>query len=271
MRTETTPGGRPLLESDLIPYSAASSIGAPPVLVLAPHPDDEVLGCAGAIVAHRQAGNPVDVIIVTDGRLGVLDPNITDGMARALRAEESERAALILGYGTPQFWGYPDRGLTGDQAFVERLCACIFGGRYQSVFAPSPLEIHPDHRALALAMLAVAARREHRFELCFYEVGVPLYPNRLLDITNSIQTKRDALACFASQLGVQNYHLQIEGLNAFRSYTLPQNVSHAEAYCVLDSEQIVFDPTEDPALPPFGRPDLDAGVRALRQRIPTER
>ncbi|MFM8478219.1 MAG: PIG-L deacetylase family protein, partial [Planctomycetaceae bacterium] len=39
-----------------------------PVLVIAAHPDDEVLGCGGAIALHRDAGDPVTVVIATRGR-----------------------------------------------------------------------------------------------------------------------------------------------------------------------------------------------------------
>ena len=54
-------------ESELIPYHAVGEVGQGSALVLAPHPDDEVLGCAGAILRHVARGDPVRVIILTDG------------------------------------------------------------------------------------------------------------------------------------------------------------------------------------------------------------
>jgi len=55
------------LEHDLIPYSAVQKIEADSVLVLAPHPDDEALGCGGAILRHVDLGTPVKVVIATGG------------------------------------------------------------------------------------------------------------------------------------------------------------------------------------------------------------
>ena len=53
-------------EQDLIPYTAGRLEGSP-VLVLAPHPDDEVFGCGGALVQAAKNGIPVRVVVLTDG------------------------------------------------------------------------------------------------------------------------------------------------------------------------------------------------------------
>jgi hypothetical protein len=175
-----------------------------------------------------------------------------------LRADEAKCAARVLGYGEPELWGYPDRGLVCDDALVGRLNDTIGERGYKSVFAPSPFEVHPDHKALAFAMVSVARRARAPFELCFYEVGVPLYPNRLLDISGVITTKRQAIACFVSQLAVQNYLRQCEGLNAFRSYTLPSHVTYAEAYCIVASAAFGPSSLTNTSFPPFSRSDLEA-------------
>ena len=246
-------------ESEYIPYAAAAQVGTPPALVLAPHPDDEVLGCAGAIRAHVIAGHVVDVVIVTDGCQGIDDPRLTVEAIRQIRVDESTCAAEVLGYGRPDFWGYPDRGLICDEALIDRIVHHITAGGYRAVFAPSLLEIHPDHRALAQASLAAVARLNQPVDLCFYEVGQPLYPNRLLDLTPHVEIKRCAIACFGSQLDIQNYGIQNEGLNCFRSYTLPKAVSHAEAYFVVDAAEArdLAARLNRTGLLPLGRKDLE--------------
>lgn len=256
-------------ESDLIPYAAMATLGTPPILVLAPHPDDEVLGCGGAILAHVEAGHPVDVIIVTDGSKGIPDPELSPSTARIIRANEAMAAARMLGYGQPEFWNYPDRGLLPDANLIDRIATLVMENNYQTAFIPSPLEIHPDHRNLALACLAVAERIDRRIDFCFYEVGQPLYPNRLLDISHHIATKRRAIACFSSQLSVQNYDLQNDGLNRFRRYTLPPTVTHAEGFFVVDSSQLCADANlmRLTGLPRLGRRDLDAGMADLCKRL----
>jgi len=222
------------MEHLLTPYGAVLEIPAASVLVIAPHPDDEVLGCGGAIIRHVQSRTPVRVIVVTDGAFG-------EGRATPeVRKAESRRAAAILGYGEPEFWDLPDQGLHYGEVLVERIAVAI--GEADLVYAPSPLEMHPDHRALAMASAEAVRRRGQGVRIAFYEVGVPLRPNTLLDIT-SIQARKQAAArCFGSQLMHQPYDEHIAALNRFRTYTLPPTVTAAEAYAVVEAGDLAADP-----------------------------
>jgi hypothetical protein len=88
------------MEHLLTPYTAVTSIGRGVALVLAAHPDDEVLGCGGAILRHVEAGDPLHVVIVTDG--GHRDDTAGDSDAYiAQRQQESRDAAALLGYRGP--------------------------------------------------------------------------------------------------------------------------------------------------------------------------
>ena len=209
------------LESDLIPYSASTTLPAQAALVLAPHPDDEVFGCGGAIASHVRAGVPVQVLVLTDGALY--------GDA-STRQSESLAAAKILGYGVPEFWNIPDRGLRFDEALAQRLVEKIAHSGADLVYAPSPWEIHPDHQQAQLLALAAVRRSAPQVRLAFYEIGAPLRPNVLLDITALQATKEAAMRCFASQLIKQNYLAHIQALNCYRTYTLGADVVAAEAF-----------------------------------------
>ncbi len=220
------------MENQLVPYEAATALPARRALVLAPHADDEVFGCGGAIAAHVRAGVPVDVVILTDGaRFG--EPSA--------RADESRAAAAVLGYGEPEFWSLPDRALAYDEALVRRIADAITASGADLVYAPSPWEIHPDHRQAAA--IAIEAVRRTGTRLACYEVGSPLPPNLLLDISALAETKKKAMQCFASQLEKQDYERQIRALNEYRSYTLPHGVIAAEAYLLLSAAEL------DSALP----------------------
>jgi LmbE family N-acetylglucosaminyl deacetylase/FMN phosphatase YigB (HAD superfamily)/predicted nucleic acid-binding Zn-ribbon protein len=222
-------------EQDFLPYAAISSLGPGPALVFAPHPDDEVFGCGGAIMRHVSSGDPVRVVIVTDGAYG--SPADSEEYART-RRRESAQAAAILGYGVPEFWNLPDRGLEYGERLIRRLLAAMEEGAAELVYAPSCWEIHPDHRVLALAAAEAARRSARPIRLAMYEVGVPLQPNALLDITGLAERKAAAVACFSSQLAQQNYDKQLAALNRFRTYTLPRNVHAAEGYLVLSAEEL---------------------------------
>lgn len=228
-----------MVESSFIPYTPTQTLPQGGVLVLAPHADDEVFGCGGAIIQHVAQGNPVDVIIMTDGSAAVGHP---DAEQRAryieMRQQESCQAARILGYGKPEFWGITDRTLSYSEALIERLRARIGGGAFTQVYAPSVAEIHPDHRALAMLALEAVRRCNGTAKLVQYEVGMPLHPNVLLDITRHVERKQAAMACFVSQLQIRDYGRHVLCLNGFRSYTLPAEVSAAEAYYEVESTSI---------------------------------
>lgn len=219
-------------ESDLIPYDAAYRVGDGAALVLAPHPDDEVFGCAGAIMRHVAAGEPVTVIILTDGG-GFQAKGLERDAHIARRRRESEAAAVILGYGDPQFWGYRDRNLIYGEPLIRHLCEATVAAEAQWLYAPSPYELHPDHRHLSFAALEVARRLGDGITLAFYEIGAPLQPNLLLDITDLLERKRRAITCFTSQIAEQAYDRHVEALNRYRTYTLPREVEVAEAYWVI--------------------------------------
>ncbi|RAK56948.1 PIG-L family deacetylase [Phenylobacterium deserti] len=222
------------MEHKLVPYNAVLCLDARSVLVLAPHADDEVLGCGGAILAHVDAGSAVKVVIATDGAFGL------EGEARAqfaeLRRAESRAAAQVLGYGEPVFWSYPDQGLAYGERLIHDILAAAQG--CDLIYAPSVHEMHPDHRALGMAAVEAVRRLGGPVRLAAYEVGVPLPPNLLLDISASAHRKQAAVACFASQLERQDYGRHVEALNQFRTYTLPKDVTAAEAYLVLSAEDI---------------------------------
>ncbi|WP_353571287.1 PIG-L family deacetylase [Candidatus Albibeggiatoa sp. nov. BB20] len=225
------------MEHALIPYSATTTLPIGGVLVLAPHPDDEVFGCGGAIMQHIAQGQTVHVVIMTDGQAAMPYQHETYRVAYiSQRQQESLQAAKILGYGKPIFFDISDRDLRSSDDLLAQLSDVIKSHNIQHVYAPSIFEIHPDHIALAKIAIELAQRCSD-VQLIMYEVGVPLMPNRLLDLTTLWERKKAAMACFNSQLALQNYDKHIAGLNTYRAYTLPQAVKAAEAYYVASHDE----------------------------------
>ncbi len=257
-------------ERSLVPY-AATALSGSRVLVLAPHPDDEVLGCGGALADLNARGAHVDVVLVTDGAAGARDEN-ERGRIASERMEESRRALAALGGGSVHAGGIRDRAAGERLADVEALLSrWLVEASPDLVFAPSPVETHPDHRAVAYALLAVAARPSPdpaaaalaRATVAFYEVSQPFRPNVLVDITPVLARKRQAILEFASQAAERDYAGFVSGLNAFRRLTLPPAVAAAEAFAVFPGSLLA-----DPAavlralLPVAARPPL-----SLRERL----
>lgn len=208
------------MEPDLLPYQPAVP-QARAVMVLAPHPDDEVFGCGGTLHQMQAAGARVIEIVLTSGDLA--------GDA-AEREAESCAASAVMGLEAPRFWRLPDRGVAVSAELIARLTEEVVANQVDLVLAPSPWEVHPDHRFTCQLALEVVRRLSASVRLGFYEVGVPLRPNCLCDITVCVPLKRQAMDCFASQMQLQDYGDQVLALNRFRSYTLGQGVTHAEAF-----------------------------------------
>lgn len=215
-------------EAEIIPYHASPVPPAPGgVLVLAPHPDDEVFGCGGAIAGHVQAGHRVHTVLLTAGGHG--EEEAGPGGYADTRLAESTEAARVLGLPPPRCWGLPDREITYGEALVNRIMQAIGDTGADVVYAPSPWELHPDHRATALCAIE-AVRRLEGVGLHLYEVSAPLRPNRLLDITPVWALKQQAMQVFASQEKKLPYASFISALNRFRALTLFPASEYAEAF-----------------------------------------
>ncbi|WP_447955911.1 PIG-L deacetylase family protein [Vreelandella sp. EE7] len=204
------------------------------MLVLAPHPDDEVFGCGGALTQLATQGATIQVVIATKG------PDAK------IRSSESLEAAKLLGYPAPLNWDFPDRGLEQKRdALTQRLLQMLEEFQPDLLLAPSNWEMHPDHRAACDAALRAGERYTniHALTIALYEIGVPLSVNQLVDISDVSELKARAMQCFASQLAEQRYAEQISGLNRYRSYTLGLSVTQAEAFHVVQATKTLSEVT----------------------------
>jgi LmbE family N-acetylglucosaminyl deacetylase/glycosyltransferase involved in cell wall biosynthesis len=233
-----------LIEAEAIPYEPALLRGER-LLVLAPHPDDEVIGCGGVVAQHLREHRAVRIVIATDG---------AEAGDSAAREDESRRGVALLGPAEVVFLGFPDRAL-GDGA-AESLRAQLLEFRPDLVLVPSPVEIHPDHVALSRVFCEVVQRDESLFadlavaRVAFYEVSAPLpRPNALVDISDVAEAKYAAIAEHASQLAAHDYVAYARGLNTYRAMTLPNGEAgkarFAEAYFVVDLPSLRTTPVSE--------------------------
>ncbi|SNQ50211.1 putative LmbE-like protein [Frankia canadensis] len=129
-------------------------------LVVAPHPDDETLGCAVAVMRKRAVGTPVTIVIVSDGARA--EPvTLPPAELVEVRAGETRRACAALGVGETDvlFLGFPDSEL-GEHldAIAGRLSEIIRARGPAQILVPTSCEGHPDHDAThEAARRAVAA------------------------------------------------------------------------------------------------------------------
>jgi LmbE family N-acetylglucosaminyl deacetylase len=240
-----------LQESDIIPYHLSRPPGEK-VLVLAPHPDDETLGCGGTLRLLVEAKKIIKVVFLTSGDKA--EPaHSTSHAGRAgeahitryalSREKEAEAALGVLGVSHYQFLRFPDRGIHEKyESALGRLQEIAEEFQPDTIYTPSMLELNPDHRAAAdlsldiqRAMVQGPAGGAHAspIRIVFYEVTTPLRPNMLVDITTVFKRKRSAVRKYKSQLRLADYLKHITALNTFRSLTV-KGSQYVEAFWSID-------------------------------------
>ena len=189
------------------------------ILIVAPHPDDETLGCGGTLAKRAQEGCRITVVVVTDGsnlfRLSrwKIEEDPTPAETSAMRKEETRRAVDILGAsrGAIRFLDVEDGALGGLIASVsEKMAAIIRDVAPAEIYVTSEYENHPDH--VAACTVVRSAMRAAQSHATLYRYIVSLRPGLsllsvpeqsvALDITAQLETKRMAVSQFASHLKV---------------------------------------------------------------------
>lgn len=233
-------------EADLIPFQSVQLRGER-LLVLAPHPDDEVIGCGGLLCHHADEGRAVRVVIATDGSAAESDiPDLA-----AVRENESRAGLRHLGVDDVIFLRHPDRGLQAAGKLQGDLRDAIFAFRPDLITCPHPNEIHPDHRALATALITLLqsdrdlAASLAMVRIAFYEVSSPLRPNTLVDVTSVTDRKTAAIREHHSQLQSRDYLAYTSGLNQYRAMTLDRDSTRAEAYWVIAATELQVIPESE--------------------------
>jgi LmbE family N-acetylglucosaminyl deacetylase len=204
------------------------------VLVVAPHPDDEAIGCGGAICLHRGHGDPVRVVFLTSGERGLPDRPAEE--VRALREAEAREAGEVLGVGGIDFLRLPDLGVADDLGRgAEALAPVLAAYAPDLVYLPHPDESHPDHEAsLPLVRAALAKLETSPPELRGYEVWSPMTRYGWVEVISKVMPRKvRAVRCYRSQLALFRYDRAVQGLNRYRG-VMGAGSRYAEAFMWLD-------------------------------------
>jgi N-acetylglucosamine malate deacetylase 1 len=202
--------------------------GVQRILVIAPHPDDESLGCGGTL-AQMAPSCDVHVLLVTNGDGGgELPPGTSE-----TRKREMENAVRALGIANPvMHFDEPDGKFADSPRFRAALAELVVRLQPQWVFLPWLEDSHADHARIARASSEVLARSAVD-TLLYYETWVPVPATHVNDITATLATKERAIRCHETALRYGRYLEAIVGLNAYRGlYLAGPNSSWAEAFAL---------------------------------------
>lgn len=200
------------------------------MLVVAPHQDDEVIGCGGAMALQRRAGRRVKVVVLQDGADEHAQVSMTREALRDRRNAESRAAAGVIDAEEPMFLG--SRHMRQDaESLAGTLRELIESSCVDSVFTPFVLDGHPDHRACNAILAMALANLDTEIRVLQYEVWANCIPNVAVVIDDVVTQKEKMLECFEFANSAVNYSHATLGLNRFHSRLLPAGRARfVEAY-----------------------------------------
>lgn len=253
------------------PPTVPGSVVARRVLVLAPHYDDEVLGCGGLLLQLAASDAEIVCAFLSDGSGGAEGPpeGLSGEQYSALRRVESEAATADLGVARVEHVGHreslPDGGLVSSMGeLTGQIGALLDDIQPDLVLVPSPLEVTTDHqatfRALHEALIAhrlqgadgssLAALPDDSsleslsLQILCYEVNHPFYPDLLVDVSAEVDGISAAMSHYRSQQERHDYLESCLGLRRFRAHSLPRDCRFVEGYCQLKASDFT---TRSPA------------------------
>lgn len=196
------------------------------ILVVLAHPDDPEFFCGGTLVRWARAGHDIDYCLLTCGDKGYNDSttaeDLTPDQLCALRHEEQEKAAALIGARSVQFFDHPDGYLEPDLELRRDIVRVIRKHQPDILVTCDPQTLftanginHPDHRAAGQAVLDAvfpASSNAAYFPELLAEgltaympaevwCSLTMQPTVVLDVTEEWPRKMKALLCHKSQVG----------------------------------------------------------------------
>ncbi len=221
------------------------------VLVVAAHPDDEVLGCGATLARHAREGADVHILILAEGITSRDDARNAAGRAAELDAlrDAARHAAAALGARPPVFGGFPDNrmdtvALIDVVKQVEKLVAEI---RPTVIYTHHPGDLNVDHGVAARAVLTACrplpgagVRAIYAFEVLSStewapeSLAAPFAPSRWVSVAPFLDAKIAALNAYAGEMRPFPHARSIEAVRALAALRGAQ-CGHiaAEAFSVV--------------------------------------
>lgn len=196
------------------------------ILVIAPHPDDESIGC-GALLSRY--GEQCDVIVLTDGCYG--NPEWTNNRTSRVRKKEAQAAMASVGVSSTKFLNIQDNALHKYSNCLYEIDLSI----YDYIFVTGKEDGHSDHKAAYRALICALEHQKIRKMVCQYEVWTPL-----IDFTHYLNfdpsDKEDIIKYYECQLKHVDYLKMTRGLGMYRASQLHmEGEKLAEVYIFEES------------------------------------
>ena len=221
------------------------------VLVVAAHPDDEVLGCGGTIARHADEGDQVQVLIVAEGATSRQEERNRNQASDELSglAQAAQEAGAILGAQGVELLDLPDNRLDSLDRLdlIKQIEERIARHQPEVVYVHHAGDVNIDHRRLHEAVVTACrptpgqpVRRLLSFEVASSTEWQPpgsapaFQPTWFIDISAQWARKREALAAYASEMRPWPHARSIQAVEHLARWRGAQvGVEAAEAFCLL--------------------------------------
>lgn len=196
------------------------------ILIISPHPDDEILGCGGTIIKSIEKGDKISVAYLTSGDIN-----------QNIREKEVLTVCKYLGINSHYFLRLQRKGLTVSLENIKALMEIFEKVKPDLVYVNHELDADYEHRiAYQLAMQSYwrfnsdQAPNSKVIGLLLYEIHTPMEKYNLVeDISKYINKKMKAMSFYKSQLSKSRIDLAIKGLNRYRG-RMHENIHYAEVF-----------------------------------------
>jgi glycosyltransferase involved in cell wall biosynthesis/LmbE family N-acetylglucosaminyl deacetylase len=206
------------------------------VLVLAPHPDDELVGCGGTLCRLISAGAELAILQATDGAELASLEGLPEASRRAVRLEEAARVAAALG-AKLFLWRERDQALRCSDATIHRLAALLDEVRPTHVFTPFLGDVHADHRSLSHILARALAVASVEPQVLQYEVWSLVPADLYCDVTDCAEKLEALLLLYEQAMTVDDFVHVCESRNLARGRELTGRPCYVEAFLSSTSKE----------------------------------
>ena len=196
------------------------------ILVIAAHPDDEVLGMGGTIKKLTKSGNKVKIVILATGiaarrsttfqnntKYGIneKDKKIIESQIKEIRSQ-AKKASRILGVNDIEFLDFPDNEMdtVSSLKITKTIESIINKFKPNKIFTHSPFDVNVDHRLIYQATLTATRPNSQRNVEEVYSFEVPsstewffpmsFQPNVFVDISKELKVKLKAMSMYKKEV-----------------------------------------------------------------------
>lgn len=218
------------------------------VLVIAAHPDDEILGVGGTALKHTKAGDEVYCVIAAEG-IGARYSDERNNLKEVKDLHvQSAKAASILGYKEIIFLHFPDNRMDSVDLLdvIKKIEEIVEKIKPDIIYTHHPGDVNIDHNICFKAAMTAARPIGKEKVLSIYtfetlsstewqiQPSEAFNPNTYVDIESEIEQKLDAMKQYVGEIRDYPHSRSLEGIRILAQFRgLQSGIKFAEAFCLM--------------------------------------